>query len=515
MPSNKAAHLCGFLFVLLLAMPGFAQNPLGFAKSPLFKIAKKYPSGSVQPTSIAVADVNSDGKPDVIIVSNHDCCDAGIVGIMLGNGDGTFQPVQNYDAGGQLPTSVTAADVNGDGKIDLVIAHSLIPGSVSVLLGNGDGTFQPAQSFYSGGAGALSAAVGDINGDGKLDLVVDNVDDGQGGITSIVGVLVGNGDGTFQPVQTYSTGRFYGGGATSNTIALADLSHDGKLDILEIMYCVRALGCEAGGFLGVLTGNGDGTFQPVQLYNTGGLYPTSIAVGDVNGDGNLDVVAEDYLLLGNGDGTFQPGRAIGGGGMVALADINRDGHLDVLNGYDCTAESRNGCAHFYQPLFSMLGNGDGTFYDGDKFDSGGNSANWLAVADVNGDGKPDLLVANECVTLRDCSSGVVGVLLNDVLFPTTTSLSSAPNPSVEGQAVTFTVTVTTGSSYMPTGKVTIKTGRKTLASVKLTNGTAQLTRKNLPVGSLSVTATYEGDTNLAKSTSPAVIQVVNPSGARH
>ena len=195
--------------------------------------------------------------------------------------------------------------------------------------------------------------------------------------------------------------------------------------------------------------------------------------------------------------------------MVALADINRDGHLDVLNGYDCPLG--NGCARGYQPLFSMLGNGDGTFYDGDKFYSGGADANWLAVADVNGDGKPDLLVANECITLHDCSSGVVGVLLNDVFFPTTTSLSSAPNPSVEGQAVTFTVTVTSSSSYMPTGKVTIKNGGKTLGSAKLTNGTAQLTRKNLPVGSLSITATYDGDTNLAKSTSPVLIQVVNPS----
>jgi FG-GAP-like repeat len=190
-----------------------------------------------------------------------------------------FLPVVTYGSGGTGASSVAVADVNGDGKPDLVVANicasstDCSKGTVAVLLGNGDGTFQTAVTYGSGGQGASSVAVGDLNGDGKPDLAVAN------GGSPQVGVLLGNGDGTFQPVQTYPSGGF--------DIAIADVNGDGKLDLL-IVNCGP---CGSGeGVAGVLLGNGDGTFEPVRTMSLPRYYPGAMAVADVNGDGKPDLV---------------------------------------------------------------------------------------------------------------------------------------------------------------------------------------------------------------------------------
>jgi hypothetical protein len=167
-----------------------------------------------------------------------------------------FLAAVNYDSGGQQDFSIAAADLNGDGKPDLVVTDfcsdsNCMSGGVSVLLNKGRGTFQAPVVYVSGGFGARSVAIADVNSDGKPDLVV------AGG--GAVGVLLGNGDGTFQPVTTYSTD----GGPYS--VAVADVNGDGKLDVVVGYYCCWKLTHD--GAVGVLLGNGDGTFRPVVKYD--------------------------------------------------------------------------------------------------------------------------------------------------------------------------------------------------------------------------------------------------------
>jgi len=349
------------LFVILASsMLALAQSALNFAP------AVTYGSGGYNANSVAVADVNGDSKPDLVVANLcatvTSCNNAsGTVGMLLGKGDGTFQPVVTYGSGGYFANSVAVADVNGDGKPDLLVANECADssncdtsGSVGVLLGNGDGTFQTAVPYGSGGWGSKSVAVADVNGDGKPDLLVANTcpSTTNCNTSGSVGVLLGNGDGTFQPAVTYGSGGYW-----PRSVAVADVNGDGKPDLLVANYCGGTSNCSTSGTVGMLLGNGDGTFQPVVTYGSGGLYANSVTVADVNGDGKPDLVAANYLsnnagvILGNGDGTFQTAVTYGSGGSVYLYSV--------------------------------------------------------AVADVNGDGKPDLLAAN-C----GCDNGTVGVLID-------------------------------------------------------------------------------------------------------
>jgi len=447
-----------------------------------FQPAVTYSSGGYSNFSVAVADVNGDGKPDLVVVNycaNSNCSTDGTVGVLLGNGDGTFQPVVTHDAGGYFTVAVAVADVNGDGKPDLLVANNCASstncanGSVSVLLGNGDGTFKPAASYGSGGYEAESVAVADVNGDGKPDLLVANAICLPLGVcgTGSVGVLLGNGDGTFQPVVTYDSGGFsaesvavadvnrdgkpdlvvantcvnYGafncmtgtvsvllgngdgtfqaaasydsGGTGASSVAVADVNGDGKPDLLVANDCGNYgnYGCTAGS-VAVLLNTGDGSFYAAPNYSTGGYEPNSVAGGDLNGDGNPDLVVANQsvnrdssdgivgVLLGNGNGTFQPAVTYNSGGYivasVAVADVNRDGNLDLLVANQCTESS---CESGSGDVGVLLGNGDGTFQPAVNYGLEG-SPNSVVVADVNGDGKPDLVVA---------SYGTVEVLLGN------------------------------------------------------------------------------------------------------
>ena len=266
------------------------------------------------PQSVAVGDFNGDGKPDLAVVNSY----SNNVSILLGNGDGTFQIHVDYPTGAQ-PGSVAIGDFNGDGKLDLAVVNSY-SNNVSVLLGNGNGTFQPAVSYGTGsGTGPAFVAVGDFNRDGKLDLAVANSN------SSNVSVLLGNGDGTFQTAVNYDVG----GAPTS--IAVGDFNHDGKLDLA---VAVPVPGPST--YVSVLLGNGDGTFQTAVNYNAP-YAPDAVAVGEFNGDGNLDLVVGNRssnisVFLGNGDGTFRTAVNYSAGynpSSVAVGDFNNDGTLDL------------------------------------------------------------------------------------------------------------------------------------------------------------------------------------------
>ena len=278
--------------ILLGSGDGTFQAPVNYATT-------------APPNALAVADLNGDGKLDLIVGING----AGI-NILLGNGDGTFQTAVN-DATPCCGSSMAVGDFNEDGKLDVVM-----PGEgANVLLGNGDGTFQPALN-YPAGLNTIAIAVGDFNGDGHLDLAVTDA------ASNNVYVLLGNGDGTFQVPLANPVGT------NPVSLVVGDSNGDGILDM--------AATNNGSNSVSVLIGNGNGTFKPA-VNNGTSAGTAALTAADLNGDGKLDLAvdgSEMQVLLGNGDGTFQPAASFAAlsqtSNTVATGDFNGQGRLDVL-----------------------------------------------------------------------------------------------------------------------------------------------------------------------------------------
>jgi hypothetical protein len=340
---------------------------------------------------------------------------ANAISVLLGKGDGTFQPPVNYQVGAP-PNFVAIGDLTGNHKLDLVVVSD---GSYAVLLGNGDGTFQPAVThpLNTGTDRLLRVLIGDVNGDNKPGLVIDDYDAGT------INVLLGNGDGTFQAPVAYNAGPH------PHWLALADLTHDNHLD------AIVANDDNFGGnyAFSVLLGKGDGTFGAPTSYPTS-TGTVGLTLGDFNHDGNLDVaVSDEYtegiidVYLGNGDGTFRrAGTYDAGGGlsrMIVAADFTGDGNLDLA----VANSSTNNVSVLY-------GNGDGTFQPAQTY-AVGSGPDGIAVGDFNNDGAPDLVVGNS-------GSKTISLLLNEPPPAThfgisTTGSSTAGSPlTVNVEALT-------------------------------------------------------------------------------
>jgi hypothetical protein len=403
----------------------FASLPVSLPTGDLnFAPAVTYNSGGIGTMSVVAADVNNDGIPDLVVANwcvFGKVCVSGSVGVLLGKGDGTFRAPVAYSSGGNNARSIAVADVNGDGNPDLIVVN-VNSGDVGILLGEGNGTFQAAVTYNSGSSAPFSVAVADMNQDGQLDLVVAN--DNYNGDGS-VSVLLGNGDGTFQNAVNYSSG-----GYEAWSVAVADVNGDGNPDVLVANFC-SDITCTGPGSVGVLLGNGDGTLQTPYAYSSGAYDADSITVADINHDGYPDLLVANQcgnprcgqegtvgVLLGKGDGTFRPVVSYASGGYsnqaVAVADVNGDGIPDLLTANLCATACKETIG-LPGSVGVLLGNGDGTFDAAVSFGTGGYGAFSVAAADLNGDGQPDLLVANCALGAKGCSStskGVIGVLIN-------------------------------------------------------------------------------------------------------
>ncbi len=351
---------------------------LGASTAAVSLLASSSPATGREPVFIATGDFNGDGRLDLAI-ANYGTVGFPATGrtltILLGNGDGTFHAAPS-PATGNAPSGIAVGDFNGDGRTDLAVTNAG-DNTLSILLGNGDGTFTAAASPATG-SGPNGIATGDFNQDGIADLAVTNTFD------NTVSVLLGNGDGTFTSVGTISTG------SNPNTVVVADFNRDGNADL-----AVANTG-EVG--LNIFTGNGDGTFtavsSPAVQNITGGDF-AAVAVGDFNADGKADLVVvssgnklSGTVLLGNGDGTFSVGSSIVGdttyAAGVAVHDFNRDGESDIVVTDD-------------QRTLILLSNGDGTFTAGPSSPLGNNDDpdyRAIAAGDFNGDGVPDLAFTN-------------------------------------------------------------------------------------------------------------------------
>jgi subtilisin family serine protease len=312
------------------------------------------------------------------------------VWVYLGRGDGTFTQATVIPLTGQSPLAVALADLRGVGKLDIVVAEADSE-SVGVLLGNGDGTFTPEKTYFVPGA-PISLAIADLNHDGHLDVLAGILQDPNAPVSGPLVTLPGDGNGGLAPpVFEPPSGGFL---ITPQSIAVADFEKNGIPDVVLVDPGLGAI---------VFVNDGTGLFKAAQpIFSTFIISPEIVAAGDVNEDGCPDAVVFDNLgiarvFLGNCDGTFQPqSNQIGEGDLAwtaTLADVNGDGHLDLV--YSGVWANTGGYGQTAGNLLAVsLGDGKGNFGPAQVY-RGGQTSFGLAVADFNRDGHPDVITANQ------------------------------------------------------------------------------------------------------------------------
>jgi FG-GAP-like repeat/PASTA domain len=366
--SAKATRRCAALVMCIgavLAPGGAARTAAGPALS--FAAAKHYAVGNV-PCSMAIGELNGDGKPDIVTAN----CESTTVSVLLNRSDGAFEARRDY-AAGHSPFRVEIADLNGDGKSDLLTAN--LNRTISVLLNQGAGTFgQPVTYALRLGRprdSLLDVLIADLNGDDKPDLATETA--------NTVSVMLNHGDGTFEPRRNYLSASYL------FDVALGDLNGDAKP---ELVIVNSAIGDNRG--LSVLLNAGDGSFETRRDYETSSAE--RVAIGDLNGDGKADVATADSdtisVLLNRGDGRLGPRREYcrscpisEEANAIAIADVNGDGNADLVAYWD---EGNS------QTVSVLLNKGLGSFSPRRSYEISYPESPWLAIVDLNGDGKPDI-----------------------------------------------------------------------------------------------------------------------------
>jgi uncharacterized repeat protein (TIGR01451 family) len=492
-----------------LAASNFNSNNVSIllgAGDGTFGAAANYPVGT-NPYSVTTGDFNADGQLDLAVANNT----LGGISVLMGSGNGTFQAAIFNDVGYE-PNQVSAGDFNGDGKTDLVslggegisillnvgtcslscstiaaplhltvggAPHGLATGdfngdgkvdaaasarstnNVSLVLGNGDGTFN-AGVTVGVGTDPDSAVTGDFNRDGNLDLAVANSGSGN------ASVLLGNGDGSFQTPVPYALGT------TPRSIATADFNRDGRIDLVSAN--------DGSGNVSVLLGNGNGTFQTA-LNATAGTNPFHATPGDFNRDGKTDLAVANFgsanvsILIGNGDGTFQSAVHFGAGTnprSIVSADLNRDGKADL-------AVVNSGSGN----VSVLLGNGNGSFQAAVQYPAG-ESPFSATAGDFNDDGILDLAVANN-------GSNNVSLLLG--------AGGGTFNPAVHSAGGTGPVTIVAADFN--------RDGKPDLAAASSGSGSVAILRNTCPVPDLTVTKTHTGTFTQGNTGKTYTITVTN------
>lgn len=341
-------------------------------KGGTFASKVSYATGTT-PRSVAVGDLDGDGKADIVAASSV----SSVLSVFINNGDGTMAAKVDYSTG-SIPQTVAIGDLNGDGKADLVSANAAA-NTISVLFNNGDGTFA-SKVDYSAGSGAYAVAIGDLNGDGKPDLAVNNPS------SDTVSIFINNGNGVFATKVDYATGD------GPRSVAIGDIDGDGYNDLAVPDYNDDNAS--------ILFNNGDGTFGSKVSYSSENTT-NGIVVGDLNGDSKPDLATVSYLAgrlsvyINNGDGTMAAKvnyTTASAPNNLVLGDVNGDGKADLV------------VANLTNTVSVFMNNGDGTFAS--KVDySAGSFTFYVAMGDLNGDGKADLVTA-------DYSANTMSVLMN-------------------------------------------------------------------------------------------------------